>query len=162
MARFERFIIYPLLLFCLLYIISNVGTLSARDSQVHYEHIVADTITASMISTQDMTVNRELLTMGSMITLKEFILLNEEGQRAVVLSINAEEGGSLELFNQSGRRAADFSTFNESGLIMLSNETGEVILRLGQDREGHGLIGIFDADGEEPAYYGHTGREVLP
>lgn len=159
MARFERFIIYPLLLLCLLYMAIDKDPLSARDSEVYYESIVADKITASMITADDITIKEELLALGSIVTLKELILLNEEGQRMVILSINAEAGGSLEIFNQEGRRAADLSTFNQSGLLMLSNGEGEIILRLGEDREGHGLIGVFDREGGSPSYYGHQRRE---
>lgn len=162
MARVERFIIYPLLLFCLFYIITERDPLLATDSEVYFESIVVDRITANRMTTDDLTVKEELLSLGPVVTLKEFILLNEEGQRMVVLSINAQQGGSLEIMNQYGQRAADLSTFNQSGLLMLSNSKGEVILRLGEDRDGHGLLGIFDKEGERPAYYGHQGREVLP
>lgn len=159
MARLERFIIYPILFFCFLYTISHMTSISAQDGEVYFERIVADTIKADMISAGDITVQDELLAMGSIVTLKEYVLLNKEGTRIVVLSVNAEDGGSLEVFNQEGRRAADFSTLNKSGLMMLYNSQGNTLLRLGQDIDGHGLMGVFDNEGDSPAFYGHSGRE---
>lgn len=159
MARFERFIIYPLLILCLGYMFVHMTRISAQDGEAHFERIVVDKLKAGLISANDITVQEELLAMGSIVTLKEYVLLNKEGTRIVVLSVNAEDGGSLEVFNQTGRRAADFSTLNQSGLLMLYSNQGDTLLRLGQDIEGHGLIGVFDEQGDNPAFYGHTGRE---
>lgn len=155
MERLERFIIYPLLLFCLFYIIFHMTTISAGDGEIYLERIVADRIDVGLLVADDVTVKQELLAMESIVTLKEFVLLNERGTRIVVLSINAERGGSLELFNQEGGRATDLSTFQKSGLLMLYNNQGMTILRLGEDREAHGLIGVFNKNGKEPAFYGH-------
>ncbi|SDM36021.1 hypothetical protein [Halarsenatibacter silvermanii] len=147
MHKYERFIIYPLLIAALFYGFSG-GEMDTT-AQKYYDEILSGRITA-----ENITVTESL------------DVLNEEGKFSASLTQNPEGKGELILNNSEGEKRIKMGTGRDGGgggMLSVYNNHGNIVIHATQtlpDDEGegggHGGILIYDRDGEEFRSYDHT------
>ena len=136
MHKYERFIIYPLLILALFY--GMAGDQVMTSAQKVYDEIVA----------------------------KNISIVNEQGERILLIGNDVNGSGSIDLYDNEGDKLIGLgSSSNEgmSGLVTVYNKYHNKVIYLTQtlpneERKGgyHGIIAVLDRYGENPATYGHS------
>lgn len=96
MKKFERFIIYPLLIVALFYIISG------QQAIVSAENIL------------------------DKLVVREIFVVNDSGQEVVNICANSEGGGSVWTFNENGVKGTSMGSVSDGGVISTSNRNGVI------------------------------------
>lgn len=171
MWKYERFILYPGLLFLIIYVLVGQPVMQAQPSTQVFERIEAQEIVlknAHGVTVITLTSNEE--------EAGEVTTFNREGVRNAALRATDEgggiatfnkenvmgaivgatdDGGSIIAYNHEGVIGAAVGSTQEGGIIGTFNQLGELVVFLDQTDEGHGVIYVFDKYGGAPAIYGH-------
>lgn len=160
MSKYERFIIYPLLLIALVY--GFIGSPIIQASQKKF----------------DFSLPTEVF---DRIEAKEIVITNSDGVEVVVIGSTYDEGGLVETYSPEGVIGAEMititggggiSTYNKdgvrvtdmastigdqggNGVVRIYNKNGRRIVFIERTTEGHGGLWVYDRYGEYPAFYGH-------
>ena len=142
MHKYERFIIYPLLILALFY--GMAGNQVMTSAQKVYDEIVT----------------------------KDIKVVNNQGEEVLRMGVGTSGNGLLTVYDNDGEELIYLGayTYNgeengkeSAGLITVSNKYNETVIGLGitkPDEDGHGgnhgVIAVFDRYGENPASYGHS------
>lgn len=162
MKKFERFIIYPLLLVTLFYIISGLQIIPSAEP-------ILDKLVVREIS----VVNRsgqEVIKIGQV----------KNKSKGTKIGFTGFGGGNIEIYNRDGvmvisMRSSDIAggsfieTYTEDGIMVTSmggligigggietyNKEGDSSVLIGRGKTGHGLINVFDKYGDKWTSYGY-------
>lgn len=171
MSRYERFLLYPLLIVALIYGVMGNPVMKANPGTEVFERIEAREILIKNGEGEvviSLSLNEE--------NAGEVTVYNREGVRNAALRATeggggiatfnkenvmgaivgtTEDGGSIITYNSKGEMGAAVGTTDNGGVIGTFNRLGELIIFLDQTDDGDGIIYVFDKHGEIPAVYGH-------
>ena len=81
---------------------------------------------------------------------RRIIIVNDEGQKVVVLCADSrtEGGGRMDIFSGDGTSGAFISASKKGGGIAINNKYGDLAIIMHTNNEDKGVIGVCDRDGK--------------
>jgi len=157
MHKYERFIIYPLLIVALFY--GFAGEQMGTTAQEVMDKLVVREI--SVVNSR----NNEVINIGNrgMFGGGSFEIYNATNNAIVTLSSTIEGSGAIEVYGKEGNMLIAQSVNEEGGgSIGIFNRHNNIVIGLGQTVSdelgiggGHGLINVYDKYGEDFRSYKH-------
>lgn len=150
MKKYERYVIYPVLLICLFYTLT--GFYNVTTAQNIPEKLIVKGISITNENGQEIVYIGKSKNTGGMGGMIE--IYNVDGLKAMTAgSIPTSAGGFLVTYSQTETMGTYMGTIN-SGKISTYNSKGNYSVRIGQTDIGNGLINIYDKDGDKWTSYG--------
>lgn len=148
MYKYERFIIYPLLLLALVHGFIDNPVLLARQEIEVFDRIEAKKI---VIKNDD---GIEVAIISSYDEGGAIWIANNNGILGTGIIADLQ-GGAITTYNKNDVWGTTMFSGNEGGAILVYNKNGQPVVTISPIKEGHGGISITDKDGQQYAFYGH-------
>ncbi len=138
MTKYERFIIYPLLILSL--VTSFVGMDFAGAASM-VEDLVMGEIEAEKIQVERLEV------------------VDEEGEVMIVLGRGNHGGSGLAMYDQWGRSQLVLEAAMKGGMLVVRNSRNNHVASVGVSEKDEGGLWVFDKEGEDSTHYGYMDLE---